>query len=320
MNKRKGLLALLCALVALAALYAVLSITKNNAEKQKAEQEASESAITSAVGVREIAITEDGLTRSFTNADGQWICDQHTDWPIRQSDIAAMQSAIESLSAVRVLEQHEALSEYGLDSPHMSIEYTDESGGHTLLASPGASEWYVALSGDERVFTVDSAFTNTLDKSLLELVDYKTVPELDVSNVNSIVLQKSGVSYEYTKTSFEDDSASWSCKKDGVECETVVNENVSSAVYDIAQLSFTGCAAYDPTADTLSECGFDEPLAALSVGYTDSAGEPQSFTLVFGAATAEDSGELYARFDSDKALVTCKSEGVESLTSLLQSV
>lgn len=76
------------------------------------------------------------------------------------------------------------------------------------------------------------------------------------------------------------------------------NETVQALLEDIRALVLTKCVDYDPSDEALSICGFDLPLAAITVNYTSNTGSDETLSLTIGAQVLDGSGRYVWLGDS----------------------
>ncbi|MFQ9389035.1 MAG: DUF4340 domain-containing protein [Coprococcus sp.] len=100
-----------------------------------------------------ISYEKDGKSLSFIKEDGTWYDAEDKKFPVNQDSLTTMTNTLGAVSATRKLEKPEALSEYGLDSPVLTVRYTASDGkeaefivGDTNDAAGGA---YLKISGDD---------------------------------------------------------------------------------------------------------------------------------------------------------------------------
>lgn len=256
MKKKNPLVILLCVLAGLGLLYGSLATIKANNERAKADAEAERLAVLSFEGAGEIRYNYGAGDLTFKRTDeGGWVCGEHASWPIDQNALDTLAYDLGALKAVRVLDEHGGAAEYGLDEPEYTIHITDAQGGsHTLMMSAAEDvngNRYAAVEGDERVFTISSSLADALAKDLLDYIDYEQLPHPAEDDITAVTLTQGADSWVYTREETADGSQSseaetqhsWSCLKNG-EPKEAVFENVQSAIYSLAQLSFSSCAAY----------------------------------------------------------------------------
>lgn len=322
------------ALVILSLLYWGISSLKAKNERADADAEAARLTVLSLEGARSIDCASPTADITFTEADGVWSAANYDGWPLDQNAVETLEYDLANLKAVRVLDEHGALADYGLDMPEYTVKITDLEGGEHILVISGEDvngNLYAALEGDGRVFTIAPSLADSLNKTILSYVDYEQLPHPAQSSVTALTLGQGGDVWQYTRVETAVDESvgetadaeaepayGWQCLKNG-EAAEAVNENVASAVYQLAQLSFSSCVAYDVEGDALASYGLDAPYAVITVRYNET-GEDDSYTLTVGDSFGETSAEnAYVMLGGSKAVTVCAYTGLSDAISLLRS-
>ncbi|MEA4911718.1 MAG: DUF4340 domain-containing protein [Oscillospiraceae bacterium] len=327
MNRKNKPLVLLSAVLVLliAAYFVVTALQKSSAEK-KAQADADADAVgalSEITSIRASGADTAGLT--FQKTDDGWVCTQYDGWPIRQSDAETYVYAYAHLTASRVLTEHGALSEYGLDAPQYVFTVSDGTTEQTLsLSEHDNGRMYAYIGGDDRVFVVGTSLTDYAARDILAWVDYETLPAVSSDEVSALTLTRGGDVWDYTCTqeaADSEDGASettiiWSAQKNGEPFETVA-ANVDTALYDLTGLVQAACVDYDPDAASLAAFGFDGSETTLTFTYGDPG---TTVTLRVGASVTVDSTVYYyLMLNEDAAVTTVQAATLDELYSLLMS-
>jgi hypothetical protein len=98
--------------------------------------------------------------------------------PLRadQNEVSSMLSTLSSLSSERLIEDKAGnLADYGLEQPSIEVDVTAKDNKTQKLligdSAPSGNAVYVALAGDQRVFTLANYAKTSLDKSAKDLRD-----------------------------------------------------------------------------------------------------------------------------------------------------
>ncbi|MGH9537033.1 MAG: DUF4340 domain-containing protein [Terriglobales bacterium] len=147
----------------------------------------------------ESAITKLDLKRKdvdpvvLTKGDaGKWRIVEPKPFGADQNTVAAIVTAVSSLSAQRLVDDHTAdLKQYGLDPPafEMDVSERDNKTQKLLIGddTTASGAVYVKLADDSRVFTMPKYVKTSLDKSLNDLRD-KRLLTIDPEKVSRIEL------------------------------------------------------------------------------------------------------------------------------------
>ncbi|MDO4565995.1 MAG: DUF4340 domain-containing protein, partial [Oscillospiraceae bacterium] len=203
MKKKDPLLVMLCSFTVLALLYwGVNALIARRAEAEAAE-EAQSLSIIGLDAARLISLeSPDASALSFSyDEETGWTSPLYEGWPLVQNEVETLEHSLIEISAVRALEEHGELSEYGLDEPNYTLTLDDGEGTvyELLIGGEDANgNYYACLTGDERVFTLSSSLPDTLDTDIFDFVEYESLPLLSEDDVTAISLEYSGSLYEYT--------------------------------------------------------------------------------------------------------------------------
>ena len=329
MTKRNPLLASFLALAILSLLYWGISALKTRNETAEADAEAARLAVLSLEGANEISCAGPAGELTFINDVGVWRAANYDGWPLDQNAIETLEYDLISLKAVRVLDEHGALADYGLDAPLYTVTITDPEGGEHILTISGEDvngNLYAALEGDGRVFTIAPSLASSLDKGILSYVEYPQLPHPAEDSITAITLEQGGDIWQYARVETaagESDAGGetrygWRCLKNAEEAEAV-NENIASAIYDLTQLSFSSCVAYDISGEELAGYGLEAPYAVITVSYNET-GEDDGYSLTVGDSFGETSAEsAYVALGESRAVTVCAYTGLSDAITLLRS-
>ena len=239
---------------------------------------------------------------------------------------------IGSLAAIRVIDDPEDLSAYGLDEPALQASVTagDGTAVTLLLGDVSDSYCYAKRTDSDTVYTVSTDLPENLESlELLDLAAIPNFPDLGTDTISSLTWESGGTTLTLTKTETEtagtekgDSSADASSSSESAEeTETAWDVNgtaipsdnsaFTSLMAQLSSLAFDACYDYKGEADTLAACGLDTPVGVLTVTY----GEGETLTLTIGALDgAGDS--YYAQLSGDPAVYLLSADSVDSLISL----
>ena len=264
---------------------------------------------------------------SFTKAEGSWQYDGDAAFPADQEELEDLAEQVGSLAAIRVIDDPEALSAYGLDQPALQAAVTGEDGASAtlLLGNATDSYCYAKLAEDDTVYTVSTDLADRLEE--LELLDLAAIPDfpaLGTDTVSSLTWESGGTALTLTKGEAETastESGDSSSSEDGGATEPAWDVNGAAIPADnstfttlmaqLSSLAFDACYDYKGEADTLSACGLDTPVGVLTINY----GEGETLTLTIGAL--DSTGDAYyAQLSGDPAVYLLSTGSVDPLISL----
>lgn len=259
---------------------------------------------------------------SFTKAEDTWQYDGDDAFPADQEAVEDLAEHIGSLAAIRVIDDPEDLSAYGLDEPALQASVTagDGTAVTLLLGDVSDSYCYAKRTDSDTVYTISTDLPENLESlELLDLAAIPDFPDLGTDTISSLTWESGGTTLTLTKTENEDSSADASSSSEETEPAWDVNGTAipsdnsafTSLMAQISSLAFDACYDYKGEAETLAECGLDTPVGVLTVTY----GEGETLTLTIGALDgAGDS--YYAQLSGDPAVYLLSADSVDTLVSL----
>ena len=269
---------------------------------------------------------------SFTKAEDAWQYDGDASFPADQEAVEDLAEQVGSLAAIRVIDDPEDLSAYGLDEPTLQASVTagDGTAVTLLLGDVSDSYCYAKRTDSDTVYTVSTDLPENLESlELLDLAAIPGFPDLGTDTISSLTWESGGTTLTLTKTETEtagaesgDSSADASSSSESVE-ETEPawdvngtaipsdNSTFTSLMAQISSLAFDACYDYKGEADTLAECGLDTPVGVLTVTY----GEGETLTLTIGALDGT-GDSYYAQLSDDQAVYLLSADSVGTLVSL----
>ena len=266
---------------------------------------------------------------SFTKAEDTWQYDGDDAFPADQEAVEDLAEQIGSLAAIRVIDDPEDLSAYGLDEPALQASVTagDGTAVTLLLGDVSDSYCYAKRTDSDTVYTISTDLPENLESlELLDLAAIPDFPDLGTDTISSLTWESGGTTLALTKSEAEtagtengDSSADASSSSEETEPAWDVNgtaipsdnSTFTSLMAQLSSLAFDACCDYKGEADTLAACGLDDPVGVLTVTY----GEGETFTLTLGAL--DGTGEAYyAQLSGDPAVYLLSRDPVSTLTSL----
>ena len=262
---------------------------------------------------------------SFTKAEDVWQYDGDDAFPVDQEAVEDLAEQIGSLAAIRVIDDPEDLSAYGLDEPALQASVTagDGTAVTLLLGDVSGSYCYAKRADSDTVYTVSTDLPENLESlELLDLAAIPDFPDLGTDTISSLTWESGGTTLTLTKTEHGDSSAdAGSSSESAEETEPAWDVNgtaipsdnsaFTSLMAQVSSLAFDACYDYKGEADTLAACGLDTPVGVLTVTY----GEGETLTLTIGALDGT-GDSYYAQLSGDPAVYLLSADSVDTLVSL----
>ncbi|MCD2493516.1 DUF4340 domain-containing protein [Lacrimispora sp. NSJ-141] len=108
-------------------------------------------------------------TLAFSKDGDTWRYDGNHELSMNQTSMASMAAALAEIQAVQVLEDHEELSEYGLDTPSNTISITTKEGTRELIIgneNEAADGYYAMINGEDKVYLISSSLPSKFSAAL----------------------------------------------------------------------------------------------------------------------------------------------------------
>ena len=245
---------------------------------------------------------------SFTKAEDVWQYDGDDAFPADQEAVEDLAEQVGSLAAIRVIDDPEDLSAYGLDEPALQVSVTagDGTAVTLLLGDVSDSYCYAKRTDSDTVYTVSTDLPENLESlELLDLAAIPDFPDLGTDTISSLTWESGGTTLTLTKTETE---PAWDVNGTAIPSD---NSAFTSLMAQISSLAFDACYDYKGKAETLAECGLDTPVGVLTVTY----GESETLTLTIGALDGT-GDSYYAQLSGDPAVYLLSADSVDSLISL----
>lgn len=317
MKRGRKLLLLCLALALLGACY--FGVRRLTAEPDQEEG----IALAGPASPARLSWTGDGGSLTLENGEEGWSWADDAGFPLDQTAPETMTAALSSLTASRQLDSPEALADYGLDEPALTITAVDQDGTEYTYAFGDANEmtgeYYLLYNGEEdTVYLVGSDLHDAFDRDLYDMVEMEALP--DFGTVTALAVEQSGGSLSLFRT--EDGGAlcydadrTWFLSRDG-ESLALDASKVSALTGAVTGLSWQSCVNYDADQEELTAFGLDEEsAAAVTLTYRpDSDQEEEAAEETFTLLLGKDSDQgAYARLDGSAMVYLIDSETASSL-------
>lgn len=217
-----------------------------------------------------------GTGMSFVKEDGTWYMADDREIPLDQTYIDAMENTYASLTATRQIDEPDALSDYGLDSPAYTVQATDADGNTTTFSVGDAADedYYLTVdSAQAPVYTVTSSAVSVLQYDLDTLVEKDTMPAIGSGNLLTAEFTENGQTTTYSSDDEEQ------------------SETIATIAGGYGAMTLTDLASYHATAEELTTFGLDEASrTTVTLTYQESSSDSSDSDS--GDSEEEDSGSL----------------------------
>ena len=325
-NRKKALIIAIICLAAAAVLY--LLVVKLSQRSEDADS-SDDSLVISSVDsgqITAISYEKDGKSLSFRKEDGTWYNAEDKSFPVDQDSLTTMTNALGAVSATRKLDSPEDLSEYGLDSPVLTVRYMASDGkeaeftvGDTNDAAGGS---YLKISGDDAVYLVASDFADTFNSDIYQLADMESFPTITSDSITDINV-KSG---SHTLEIKNDSDGGGIVLENGEEKENCASSSVTQFINTVTGITFKSHVEYNckdlskygldkPTADTVTETSAESVQETADTEETESETETVEVAkqLILHIGSQNEDGDYYAALDGSKEVHVVSGDTIKEL-------
>ena len=179
-----GVLAALCVMTVIAGQITASPSDEDTGEDAGQEETAIAVASVAAEDVASLAVESGGETLALSRTDGEWMNAQDLDFPIDGDQVSALLENLADVTASRRIDEPEALSEYGLETPQKTVSVTLSDGSAQTFAfgdqNTLTSETYMLLNGDESaVYLVSTDLADAFSCDPYDVVAMEVLPTFE---------------------------------------------------------------------------------------------------------------------------------------------
>ena len=258
---------LLCALIG---VEAALS-WQNSQEETEAETEGVTPLEISADDLTEVTVkNENGTFTLVKDADGVWSNKEDAQFPLDEDTWTAKLSSLESMTAVRTLEEPEDLAEYGLDDAAIQVTLVTADGSTELYIgnqNESTYDYYVYVDSPDTVYTVGSSAATAMDCGLYDLASASTFPSISSGSLTHMEIRQDESLLEFDADASDTESASWYVSRDGGEAVPADSSAMSALTDELLYIGFEDFVDYK--GEDLAQYGLDDPWAEITWDYTE---------------------------------------------------
>lgn len=115
--------------------------------------------------VTEISYKKQEGEMKFVEQDGSWIYPADEKVALDQSKVTSLVDNLSEVKAERILENPDALADYGLEEPAYTLTLKDGNGSETILSIGNATgdSYYAKKEGSDTVYTISSTFVESME-------------------------------------------------------------------------------------------------------------------------------------------------------------
>ena len=273
-----------------------------------------------------ISLKNDNCSLEFEyGSDNSWHLKGDDSYPVSVSGLEELTAFIDGIDIVREIGSYGELSEYGLDTPALSLSFETSAGIKESLLfssiSPDGNSYYFMSSVSKKLYITGSTMYTYSTKQFYDFIEEKTVPMFKVLDVNRISVVSDNIYTLYPSTDENGDRVYEYTTLESDGERTAVHEQDNKVINSfLNEMVYNKVFKHNPTDDELAACGLKDTNSYLTVDYTSTKGDiaelshdesafnemmKYTYILQIGNKTGEDSGQYFVR-------VSCKSEDGEA--------
>jgi hypothetical protein len=247
--------------------------------------------------------SESGDVTTVRKENGAWQIVDPIAAPASESEVSGVASALGQLEIVRVVdEKPAALTDYGLDTPRIEVDYKagDKSGKLLVGAkTPTGANLYARRNDDPRVLLIAAFQESALNKSTFDLRD-KAIMKVDRAKIDNVeVTLASDKAVQLRK-----EGTDW--KLASPVAARADNGTVEALIGRVETAQMKSVVADQATPADLRKYGLDKPQITVTLNQGSARAQ-----LLIGSKA--DDTSVYAKDASKPAVVTVESSVAEDL-------
>lgn len=186
-------LALLALLVVLLAAYAALTTANRRAEEEASKEQEEEIIMVAeydSATATALSYTANGETLSFEKEDGAWLYAGDRNFPLNQTIVESMATALSSIDATRSIDEGET-ADFGLDEPAYQFTIQYEGGAQREYKIGDYNSFngeYYFMTGS-KIYMISGGLLSYFKYELTDLVETDSYPtDIETDYITSIVV------------------------------------------------------------------------------------------------------------------------------------
>ena len=332
-SQKKTLFLLVGIIVVLAVILAVVTAVRRSNEERAAEEEAAQDAasVITETEASYSALSYDNGTATLSfqlDESGKWVWADDPEFPLDDSTIQSILTFLTNLKPQQTITDGDTLEAYGLDQPVATLTATKPDGGTLTIAlgntTTDGNSYYMLMNGQESpVYIISNSLYTEMTKTIYDMCDLPELPDLTEENIQSVTIEGAAstllrpINRETStdeETGEETVSVTWAAGGEDV----TGNADTASLLAELGALTLTKCVDYKPTDEAAELCGFDDPLATVTVLYLDETGQEQTLVLTFGSENLDQTG-YYVQLGEDSTIYQMDTSSVDTILSVAES-
>lgn len=307
MKRRRGLMLLLCVLLAaLAVFFGIRAVRKSARGARRADVQ---TVLTTVTGenLSRISYIYDKNEITLLYDGGRWTYAGDPDMPLNPDIPNRMYEIVTKLASVRTVARYTDKADYGINSASIRVTAEGKNGasyGFAIGSYVGFSEGcYIMMNGNENLYFVPGALGGAFSYHGADLVELPPIPK--IGRVDYLCVERPGERFEVLLDAATGD---WYSPANG-ERVALNAINTRATVGLLSRLEWLRCVDYSVPEAKMAQYGLDRPTV-ITAGYVGADHALHRFALCVGAA---EGSSYYARLPSSQAVLLLQGELVAPL-------
>lgn len=330
-KKTRNLMILLAVLVVLVGAYFL--ITALTRQEEELEQQAQTLFSCEQSDISKITYEYEEEKISLVYSGENWIYEKDETFPLDQSYVETMLSALSNVEVLRSFQAEDDLASYGLSSPEAKVTALLDNGEEVTFSvgsyNDVTSSYYLMKEGDNNVYMTSSPIANAFTYGLMDLAQSGSIPEnfsdAEVYEIGYTSKDKKiKLSSPVTMETYYEDFL-WQAQL-GEDTMIASTQAVNQIISEVQSLDLSKLKAYNVDEKELLKLGFDDEIVLeFKYQYEVNDGSDEEETEeepVYEEAALKihfakaDEENYYAMLDGDTKVYTISSTGIEDIISL----
>lgn len=216
----------------------------------------------------------------LVRTDKGGVYEEDKTFPLNQNFVDTMLDKTAQLTARRfVAEGSRHFGEYGLDRPSNEIQVTGTGRTETIYlgsTNSATGDCYMAVGGSEKIYTVDSTFSNLFSSSLNTMAIRETLPGISLDNMTMVTVEEKGGTFTFSRSGPGD--GAWNVsEKIGTE-RPADTGLVSGCLGKLVKLRYEEMTVYRPSEGQMEEYGLAgrDTGSLIRIAYQDDSWQDSS--------------------------------------------
>lgn len=270
--------------------------TRHQEEKSRQEEKAKKLIKTEIGQIETISLEKDSgrilLSKKNTSGEEWDLMD-----PIKSAadkfEVEKLKKALSELKYSRLIsESPGSLSQFGLDSPSLTIKYTSKNGSGYIsfgIQNPSEDGFYTITGSDDKVYLVDRSAKEKVDANLYQLRK-KKIFSISFEEVREFSIKRDAEEWILTKK-----DGNWHFKDDlDFEVDSQKVDSIVRMFLMAEALSFE-----EKVSNNLESLGLKRPSARVSLSDGEKTEE-----IFLGAPVGKNSSKIYAKMRDKTQIIT----------------